>query len=248
MFEPQGESGTGMGELANLDAVVLAGGLGTRLRAVVADRQKTLAEVAGRPFLAHLLDRLAHAGIKRVVLCTGYLGKQVHEFFGDTYAGLRLIYSREQRPLGTAGALRLAVPLLESDPVLVLNGDSFCHADFEDLRNRHCVHDRAVTVVVVQVSDTARFGRITLDEKGLITGFEEKGMTSGKGWINAGIYLISRPFLLTIPQGRAVSLEREMFPVWINHGFYGYRCDGPFLDIGTPESYASAEAFFAGKS
>src|SRR5437899_2628493 len=110
----------------SLSAAILVGGLGTRLRGIVADRPKVLAEVRGRPFLAYLLDQLVASGFQDVVLCTGYRSEQVKEVFGDGYGPLRIVYSEETVPLGTAGALRLALPLLQSETILVMNGDSFC--------------------------------------------------------------------------------------------------------------------------
>ncbi len=115
-----------MNTIGNVTAAVLAGGLGTRLRGVLADCPKVLAPVKGKPFLAYLLEHLAGQGLRDVVLCVGYGSEQVEAVFGRSYAGLRLAYSCEPAPLGTAGAVRLALPMLESDPVLVMNGDSFC--------------------------------------------------------------------------------------------------------------------------
>src|SRR2546426_1458133 len=115
--------------LEQLTAAILVGGLGTRLRAVVADRQKVLAPVAGRPFLEQLLDQLTAAGLKRVVLCTGHKAEQVEQTIGREYRGMSIGYSREPEPLGTAGAFRQALSLLDTDPVLACNGDSFCEVD-----------------------------------------------------------------------------------------------------------------------
>lgn len=226
-------------------AAILAGGLGTRLRSIVADRPKVLAEVRGRPFLAYLLDQVAAAGVKMVVLCTGYLGEQVRETFGDTYRSLRLFYSQESSPLGTAGALRLALPLFESDTVLVMNGDSFCETNLGTFWTWHCAREAAATLRLIKVVDTRRYGRVQIDANGRVFGFDEKGDTSAPGWINAGIYLLKRHLLQAIPTSGAVSLEREIFPTWISRGLYGYQSAGRFLDIGTPEAYAATEQFFA---
>ena len=225
-------------------AAILAGGLGTRLRSVVADRPKVLAEVRGRPFLSYLLDRLASVNVTEVVLCTGYLGEQVQASFGNTYKSLRLVYSQEFSQFGTAGALRLALPFFKSETVLVTNGDSFCDADLSAFVNWHFAQQAEASLLLTQVSDTKRFGRVEVDDKGKVLSFEEKGNSSGKGSINAGIYLLSRNLLSTIPGDRPVSLEREIFPNWIGRGLYGYSSNGGFLDIGTPESYAIAEKFF----
>lgn len=232
--------------LASVTAAILAGGLGTRLQPVVADRPKVLAEIRGRPFLAHLLDYLAAAGLKHVVLCTGYLGEHVRAAFGDSYGDLRLVYSLETTPLGTAGALSLALPLLKSDPVLVINGDSFCDAELDVCWAWHQARKANATLVLARMSDTARYGRVHTAADGTILSFAEKSKQSGPGWINAGIYLLAQSLLLTIPRSTVVSLESDMFPVWIGQGFSGYQCPGRFLDIGTPEGYKAAENFFDG--
>lgn len=233
-----------MQDLAGVTAAILAGGLGTRLRSVVADRPKVLAEVRGRPFLAYLLDQLAAAGVRYVVLCIGYLSEQVRAAFGGLYGSLHLVYSQESSPLGTAGALRLALPLFKSDPVLVMNGDSFCRVDLRDFWTWHQARGANATLLLTEVPDTSRYGRVNVDADGLVLSLDEKGGNSGSGWINVGIYLLSHRFLLTIPADGAVSLEREVFPAWIGRGLYGYRSEGCFLDVGTPEAYALAEGFF----
>jgi len=236
-----------MPRLTDLTAVILAGGLGTRLRPVMTDRPKVLALVAGRPFLGYLLDRLRDAGFDRAVLCIGYLGEQVEAAFGSSYQDLEIVYSREATPLGTAGALRRALPFVLPGTVLVMNGDSFCGVDLESVWKRHAAHAADTTLVLVEVRDTARYGTVSSSSDGRVTAFVEKGMARGAGWINAGIYVITRDRLETIPLGRPVSLEREMMPSWIKQGVRGYRAapGTRFLDIGIPEAYAEAERFFS---
>jgi len=238
------EDSTASCDLTAVTAVILAGGLGTRLRSVVADRPKVLAEVRGRPFLAYLLDQLTAAGVSDVVVCTGYLGDQLEAAFHDSYRGTSLRYCREPLPLGTAGALRLALPMVQSDPVLVMNGDSFCHADLNDLYRWHHARKARATLLVTEVSDTRRYGRVHVDAHQRVRRFEEKGEMPGPGWINTGIYLLTQEVLRAIPTDAAVSLEREVLPAWIDRGLYAYPGDGVFLDIGTPEAYARAEQFF----
>lgn len=230
--------------MSELTAAILVGGFGTRLRPVVADRPKVLAEVQGRPFLAYLLDQIADVGLRSAVLCTGYMGDRVQAVFGETYSGLHLAYSREMSPLGTAGALRLALPLLASDPVLIMNGDSFCDTDLQAFWTWHGARGAEATLLLHETVDTRRYGRVQVNAAGRVLSFEEKSDSSGAGWMNAGIYVLSRRLLLTIPVGRAVSLEREMFPAWIEQGLGGYRSTGRFVDIGTPEAYATTEQFF----
>ena len=225
-----------------LTAAILAGGLGTRLRPVVADRPKVLAEVRGRPFLAYLLDQIAAAGIESVVLCTGHLGEQVRSAFGDRYGGLRLVYSREPAPWDW-GCAAPGAALLGSDPVLVLNGDSFCDLDIDDFLHFHRSASAAGSMTMTEMSDTRRYGRAFVQADGAVSGFVEKADTSGAGWINAGVLSFSQSLLRSIPEG-APSLEREVLPAWADRGLYGYRCHGAFLDIGIPEAYAASTRFF----
>jgi NDP-sugar pyrophosphorylase family protein len=148
--------------MADVPAVILAGGLGTRLRRVVADRPKVLADVGGRPFLAILLDQLAGAGVRSAILCTGYLGEQVESQFGRSYGPLALRYSRETTPLGTGGALRLAASHVDSNVMLVLNGDSYCDADLPGFVAWHHSRNSRASIVLVRASDASRFGRVAV--------------------------------------------------------------------------------------
>ncbi len=227
----------------SVTAVILAGGLGTRLRQVVSDRPKVLAEVHGRPFLTHLLERLADSGTKRVVLCTGHMGDQIEAAFGNSYRGMSLAYSKEATPLGTGGALRLALPLITSHCALVMNGDSLCAVNLSTLWARHQMLGLEGTVVLVKSSETGRYGKVKVDAAGKVISFEEKISSNGSGWINAGVYLLNRRLIEGIPYGTSCSLERDMFSSWVQQGLHGYKSTGPFLDIGTPESYGLAEAF-----
>jgi D-glycero-alpha-D-manno-heptose 1-phosphate guanylyltransferase len=234
-----------MTDITSITAAILAGGLGTRLRSVVADKPKVLAEILSRPFLTYLLDQLIHWGVKKVVLCTGYMGDSVQSVIGTSYGALKVAYSQEPEPLGTGGALRLALPLLRSNSVLVLNGDSYCEANLQAMWDWHFSRRSEATLFLVNMADTRRYGRVQIDAQGHIVRFEEKDESSRPGLINAGIYLIKRHLLETMPDLGSISLERDMFPLWIGHGFHGYQGTGPFIDIGTPEAYAMAERFFA---
>ncbi|MEO1069712.1 MAG: nucleotidyltransferase family protein [Cyanobacteria bacterium J06638_6] len=233
------------GALSTCTAVILVGGLGTRLRSVVSDRPKVLAEIHGRPFLSYLLDQVAEAGLRHVVLCTGYRADQVQELLGDRWQDLTLTYSQETTPLGTGGALRLALPQLRSDTILALNGDSYCGVDLSAFWGFHQRKQASASLLLTQVPDTQRFGRVQVDEGDRIVNFEEKGNTTGPGWINAGLYLVSQAYLADIPADRPISLEKDIFPQWIDQGLYGYQAEGKFIDIGTPETYRQAADFFA---
>jgi NDP-sugar pyrophosphorylase family protein len=224
---------------------ILAGGLGTRLRPALADRPKVLAPVAGRPFLCYLLDQLSRFAVREVVLLTGHRAGEVRAALGDRYRAMRLLYSTEETPLGTAGAVRLALPLLPAPEVLLLNGDSFGEIDLDAFARQHAALAAQASLALCQVPDTARFGRVHLDGASRIVGYDEK-KGGGSGWINAGTYLLRRELIEATPSGRAVSLERDLLPGWLAGGcVYGYRSPGRFIDIGTPESYGEAEAFFA---
>lgn len=231
-----------MTDPANTTAVILAGGMGTRLREVVADRPKVLAEVNGRPFLASLLDRLVDAGISRVVLCTGYMADMVSEALGNSYRGMNLTYSREGTPLGTGGALRLALPLIASDPVLAMNGDSFCDADLGLFFRKHNASGARASLVLTQVAEVSRYGAVDVDASDAVVSFQEKGTLHGEGMINAGIYLLAHSVIASIPEGKMVSLEREIFPMMIGHGLYGFFQSTRFIDIGIPVDYHAAGA------
>jgi D-glycero-alpha-D-manno-heptose 1-phosphate guanylyltransferase len=231
--------------MEGISTAILAGGLGTRLRSVVADRPKVLAPVAGRPFIAHLLEQLARAGVRRTTLLLGFAADQVRATFGNSYDGISLQYSTENEPLGTGGALRLALPQLTEPTILLLNGDSYCDVDMATLIASHRARLAQATLALAQVADVSRYGSVCVDESQRLVRFEEKGAARGRGWINAGMYLLNRAILETIPAGQAVSLEREVLPQLIQSqpvfGFPG----GKFIDIGTPESYSDAESFFS---
>jgi len=188
-------------ELSNVSVAVLAGGFGTRLRSVVADRPKVLAQIRSQPFLTYLLDQIAAAGCRSVVLCTGYLGEQIESTFGKNYGPLRLIYSREQEPLGTAGALKLAITRFESDPA----GDEWRFV----LRDRHqSLLELALPMSshgeygIDRVARSERFGRVRLDADAKVE-LAEKKETDGAAWINAGICFLNQEVLRAIPRVQA---------------------------------------------
>jgi NDP-sugar pyrophosphorylase family protein len=230
--------------LDHIPAMILVGGLGTRLRSVLPDHQKVVAPVAGRPFLFRLLDQLADGGVTRVILCTGYKAEQVAELVGNGYRSLRISYSPEPTPLGTAGALRHGLSVVDTDTMLAMNGDSFCEVDLAAMWESHQRHRANATLAVIETSETRAGGRVTFDGNDAITSFVEKGSAPSAGWINAGIYLLQRPVLQSISPERAVSIERDVFPAWIGRGLYAYRTAGKFLDIGTPEAYTVAQQVF----
>src|SRR5829696_6680805 len=167
-----------------LGAVVLAGGMGTRLRAVVADRPKVLAPVAGRPFLTYLLDQIADAGIQRVVLSTGHLAEQFASIIGDRYRNISILYAYEEQPLGTGGAIRFACGFTDADQLLVMNGDSYCDADLSSYVDWHVGGQHDASLMLAKVSDTSRYGTVEIDAVCRITAFVEKRPETTAGYIN----------------------------------------------------------------
>jgi NDP-sugar pyrophosphorylase family protein len=230
-------------------SVILAGGLGTRLREVVPDAPKSVAPVAGRPFLMHLLRQLQHAGARRIVLCTGHRSGQVAEEIGDHFEDAEVVYSTEDQPLGTGGALRLAWQRFgasEGNGWLVTNGDSYCGLDLREFWKDHRSAGSAATLAAVEVPDGSRYGSLVWDESGRLIRFGEKENAAGAGWINAGIYGLSPDFLNQLSPQVPLSLERESFPGWIGRGIHVHARKARFIDIGTPDSYRVAQEFFGG--
>lgn len=233
-----------MQDLRSITAAILVGGQGTRLRAVLPGRQKVIAEVNGKPFLCYLLDSLARAGVSEVVLCVGYKARQVQAEIGNSYGDISLVYSFENEPLGTGGALRLALERIHSEEFLVLNGDSYCDVDLSRFWKWHQEKKAECSLVLTKVQNVARYGSVIIDYEQRVLCFEEKNNVAREGLINAGVYLINRRLLQKLPEGN-VSLEKTGFPTWLKHGVYGYVWQGKFIDIGTPDSYAEASKFFA---
>ena len=225
-------------------AAILAGGLGTRLRSVVPEQAKAIAAVGSKPFLLHILGWLRRQGIDEVVLCLGYRWRDIQAIVGDgSSLGLRIEYSVEGTPLGTAGALKHASGLLQ-DTFLALNGDSYCDISLSQLEDSHRRNEATASLVLVRVSDTSRYGAVEIDESGLITAFREKQQSSsGSGWVNAGIYVLEPSVLSLIPSGVAASLEREVFPMLLarQYRIHGFLAEGYFIDIGTPEAYIRSQ-------
>jgi NDP-sugar pyrophosphorylase family protein len=228
----------------NVTAMILAGGLGTRLRSVLADRPKVLAPVAGRPFLTYLLDQLRRIGIAQAVLSTGHLAEQFAEAIGDDYRGMHIRYAQEDSPLGTGGAIKFAGRLVETPHALVMNGDSYFDADLAAYLDWHRTGGQDASLLLVQVPDAARFGTVDLKPDGVhVAAFREKSGEEAPGRINAGVYVLRREMLDHIPPGPC-SLERDVFPNWLQrYDVRGWVTDGEFIDIGVPDDYQRSHDF-----
>lgn len=231
--------------MAELKAVLLVGGLGTRLRSAVPTGPKALAKVGDRPFLELLVQQLAVQGITRLVMCTGYLADEIEKVFGDgSRFGLVIEYSREVTPLGTAGALKLAKPYLENEAeFLVLNGDSFVEINFHKLLMFHRKNRGVASVAAIPIENAGRYGTVQVTGDARIERFLEKTGLDVPGAINAGVYLFNGEILDEIPDGPA-SLERDVIPKLLARGVFAFESHGTFIDIGTPDDYARANAMF----
>jgi len=228
------------------DAVILAGGKGTRLKGVISDRPKPMAEVAGRPFLEWQLMFLRSLGITRAVICTGYKAESVENYFNSLSGlGMDVVYSREDSPRGTGGAVLNALPLVQTDPFLVLNGDSLCPFDPSLLLKTYEGSGASVILLLVEVPEAGRFGTVILDGNGYIKDFREKKPSGESRLINAGVYLMGRSLLEKSDEAGFFSLETDIFPQLPPRAMAGLVGHGPFLDIGTPESYREATRFIS---
>ena len=226
-------------------AFVLCGGAGTRLRPVLADQPKSMAPISGTPFLQLLLDGLRSQGVGDVILGTGYMAEQIERYFGSgSKLGIRLRYSREDEPLGTGGALKLAEPII-SDPVLVLNGDSYVEWELVPILELFTAKDADMVIVLQAVTDVTRYGSVELDQDGRISQFVEKGASAGPGLINAGVYLLRKQIVRDLAAGTFISLEREVFPRLLDRGVYGLISTGLFIDIGIPDDFKRAQTLLA---
>ena len=224
-------------------AVVLAGGMGTRLRSKIGDEQKCLALVSGKPFLFKILDSLAEKNISKVILATGFKANTVEETLGRTYKGIDLLYSTENLPLGTGGALIQASRLVNEDHFLALNGDSYINFSLENLESYHLDKKSKFTILLTKTEASKRFGSVKLDSSGQILSFKEKADTKDQ-WTNAGVYLINRG-IFAERGAEPQSLELEIFPSLIGDSFYGLPSkETAFIDIGTPDTLELADNFF----
>jgi NDP-sugar pyrophosphorylase family protein len=223
-------------------AIILAGGLGSRLGAITADVPKPMLPVGGRPFVEYLVIRLARSGFQQIVFATGHQSEVIRRHFGDGSPwGLSIRYSHEMEPRGTAGAMKHAAGMTTDDPLAFLNGDSFLDID------PRLVLDAVgsgleMTMALALVGDARRFGRVELAPDGTVVGFSQGDEQSAPASINAGMYGIRRSVLDRIPSARPSSLERDILPRMVGKGLLGIQADGYFVDIGIPEVYRELEA------
>jgi len=229
-----------------MQALILCGGMGTRLKSVVDDRPKSMALIRGKPFLQVLVEDLKAKGVSEFVLATGYMSEHIESHFGDGAAwNVSVAYSRERSPLGTGGAIKLAESLLR-DRFLVLNGDTYVEFDPEAMRKALDSQGAVMAMLLKRIEDTSRYGAVVLGEGGRIRAFSEKGANTGPGFINAGVYMARKELLAEIAADRPVSLENEVMPRLLKLGVQGVEMNGLFIDIGVPEDYLRAQTLIGG--
>ena len=248
-----------------MQAILLCGGMGTRLRSVVADRPKPMADICGKPFLQYLLEMLRDKGITEVIFALGYMGEMIEEYFQDGSAfGLKIAYSYEEEPLGTGGAIRNALPKILEEEVLVLNADTYFPMDYQGLLRFHQENDGDFSLATRAIEDISRYGAVRRDPAGRILAWNEKlgdgGQQPGEGSkqpiegnaqqaassspkslsgeINGGIYVMKKSLIAEIPEGKQ-SLEQDCIPKWLSEGkrIFGLPFHGYFMDIGIPKDY-----------
>lgn len=226
-----------------MKALVLAGGFGTRLRPLSCTRPKLLFPLANEVILDWTLKNLANSGVDTVVLAVNYMAEALVRYFGPTKFDLGIIYSREDRPLGTGGPIKKAAELLvDGEPFLVLNGDVISDIDYGRLIEYHRQKGGLATIALIRVPDPSRYGAVELDSDDRVLRFVEKPVfgTAPSNLINAGIYVMDKEVLDYIPDGK-VSTETEIFPQLAKEGkLYGYEGRGLWVDIGVPDSYLEA--------
>ena len=226
-----------------MEAIVLAGGFGTRLRHVVSDVPKPMAPVAGRPFLRYVLNELTERGVDRIVLAVGYMREAIMEGFGDAYRGAKLIYSPEDTPLFTGGAVKKALELCLDDEVFVVNGDTLFEVDLAEMADFYREKNADFVMAVRPMHDFDRYGTVVMDQNGRIERFLEKRHMK-EGLINGGIYLMKKEFLRNVPE-EAFSLEKDVLERYVHKKrFYAFVSDGYFIDIGVPDDYKKAQYDF----
>jgi NDP-sugar pyrophosphorylase family protein len=237
-----------MDGLSQCPALILVGGLGTRLRPVYADGPKALAPIQGKPFLAYLLKMLAEQGISRVVLCVGHRAGEIERWLAEQSSlerslSLDVRCSYEDEPLGTAGALGLAYSRhARGERVLAMNGDSILRMSLAAMWELHAGRAAEATIALAHVADTSRYGNVEVNDEGWVSRFSEKSAEREPGFINGGVYMFEPSVMDRVVEDRNVSLEREVLRAQLTRGLLAFKSDGYFIDIGVPQDLFRAQS------
>lgn len=226
-------------------AIILAGGLGTRLQGVVKDVPKPMADINGKPFLEYLLNFFKKNEIKEIILSVGYKYKVIIDYFGENFSGIKLVYSIEEEPLGTGGAIKKALNYVDSNEVFVLNGDTFFDINLSKFYKFHIEKKSNLSIGLKIMEKNNRYGIVEVDNDFRIKNFSEKRY-SDKALINAGIYILKKDFLLSLKLPYKFSFEKDFLERYSKtFAFYGFPLDASFIDIGLPSDYYSDNSFFS---
>lgn len=224
-----------------MQAIILAGGFGTRLQEVVKDVPKPLADISGKPFLCYLLQHLKNCGIENVVISVGYLQEKIIEYFGNNYLGINIVYAKESKPLGTGGAIKNSLKFIDKKkPIIVINGDTFLQINYQKLLAFHQEKKSQFTMVLREVDECSRYGRVIANSDRVVS-FEEKNFTKNRGLINGGIYVLNEKIFANF-LAENFSFEKDFLMERLQDlQPKGFIADEYFIDIGIPEDYAKAQ-------
>jgi D-glycero-alpha-D-manno-heptose 1-phosphate guanylyltransferase len=228
-----------------LEAIILAGGFGTRLQQVVSDVPKAMAQINGKPFIDYLLNYLRGQGIIKFIFSVGYKTEVIKTYLKDKYKNIPIEYAIEEEPLGTGGGIRFAFRQVEGSAAFVLNGDSMFRMGMNALSQLHYDSQADVTLALRYLEDTERYGTVKINQEKRITGFTEKGKETGPGYINGGIYIINKSFIENQDFPSIFSIEKDCFEKkFLESRFFGFPSRGYFLDIGIPDDFYRAQNEF----
>ena len=223
-------------KIEDIDTAILCGGLGTRLKDLTKDIPKPMVDIHGQPFLDILIKYVCSFGFKRFILCSGYKSEVISKYYSKKEDGIEYVFSKEEVPLGTGGALVQAKKLIRSKVFLGLNGDSICQVNLKKFYNFHLIKKAKASIALTSVDDPRNYGRIALNENQEIIQFSEKGPSKVDGnLINTGVYLMDRELINSFPSNKKLSLEYDMFPAFTQNNLHGYIDKAELFDIGTPE-------------
>lgn len=226
------------------ECIILAGGLGTRLQSVVNDVPKVLADVNGKPFLHYIIEKVSVQKISHLILSVGYKRELIQAFCRQYHPDLKISYAIEEEPLGTGGGIALALQKAQSDNILIINGDTFFHINYDQLYDLHQSHQSSFSIALKPMKNFDRYGSVITDEKNRIKGFKEKQYQQ-QGTINAGVYLLKIKDFLKMDFRQKFSFEKDFMEMYFkDFDMYGFSFDNYFIDIGIPEDYYKAQQDF----
>ena len=223
------------------DVIILAGGLGKRLQSVTGGGQKVLAKIGDQPFLEILIDYIASQGGRRFILCVGHGSDEVETYFRNKYHDREIVFSREETPLGTGGAIKQGTAHVKTKEFLAMNGDCFCVIDYKRLIAFHKEHGSKATIGITLLPDARDYGTIEIDPNGAIEAFKEKQAMLREAFINTGTYCFDRAVFSLAQTPSKFSIEYDFFPHLVGQGFYAFEVENRFIDIGTPDRYSWAQ-------